>query len=80
MFTDLNPIENSWCRLKELFQKQFPNIINEKYSEDEIRLHIKNVLKWCWNELENEYFMALLKSLPRRIETVIKGKGWCAKC
>jgi transposase len=62
---DLNPIENLWADLKRKLSRDPP------FSEAQL----KEKLTKLWNEITPEYCQALVGSMTRRLEAVIKAKG-----
>ena len=66
---DLNPIENLWYKLNS-------NCIDQKCKNEK---ELFKVLKEAWNNLDENYLKNLIDSMPRRIEAVIKSKGYPTK-
>lgn len=64
---DLNPIEHLWYHLKchKLAQVQEPKGVHELWEK----------AQEAWNKIDPEYCQSLIKSMPRRIEAVIKARG-----
>ena len=66
---DLNPIENLWVRLnKDCKNRKCKN-------EDELF----EVLKQAWENLDSKYLQALVDSMPKRCEVVIRNHEWPTK-
>ena len=66
---DLNPIENLWMKLdKDCKNRKCKN-------EDELF----EVLKNAWENLDPKHLRALVDSMPKRCQAVIKNKGWPTK-
>jgi AAA15 family ATPase/GTPase len=72
---DLIPIENVWQILKVKFHKHFidlqrsfpkPNDAIEKHGE---------VLKEVWSEINPTVLSNLIRSMPSRVQAIIKAKG-----
>ena len=63
---DLNPIENAWHALQQkICTMQSKNVEN-----------LYQLAEKIWEEkITTEYYRALIESMPRRIEAVIKSKG-----
>jgi len=60
---DLNPIENVWYMLKNKLNKQHPNPANlDKMFEAIVQE---------WHQLQEKDILALVDSMPKRIEAVI---------
>ena len=68
---DLNIIENVWLFIKRKLQTL---VLNIKTSEDLFR----EILR-IWQSIEPEYIQSLYKSIPRRIQNVIRLKGHLPK-
>lgn len=62
---DLNPIENLWDRLKILIRKE----------KIEKKSDFKEAIIRCWNGIKPEYCNALIESMPRRMDELVKNKG-----
>ena len=62
---DINPIENLWVYLNEN--------VNETNVTDKISYY--TVLQKTWNKIDPEYLKKLIKSVPRRLEALLKAKG-----
>ena len=64
--SDLNPIENLWSVLKDKVSEKQPTNTKE----------LEETIKAVWVlELSAEYCRSLVKSMPKRLEAVIKAKG-----
>lgn len=68
---DLNPIENLWEHLDTAVRKRESTFS----SKEELIM----VVTEEWKNLSLEYLHALIGSMPRRIASVIKAKGWHTK-
>jgi transposase len=69
---DLNPIEHLWSKLKRELNKyeQPPNGMLELWKR----------IEYVWDEkITQNDCQILIESMPRRIEAVIKAKGWWTK-
>lgn len=66
---DLNPIENLWAIIKRAVDKQKPSNCEQ----------LKELITQEWNNISAETIENLLKSMPKRIETVLKKKGCHSK-
>ena len=65
---DMNPVENIWAELVRLSDQQPP---------PSNRSELWDNVQAAFNLLEDDYFQALLDSMPRRMETVVvKQGGW----
>ena len=76
---DLNPIEHAWVKLKELIYKLDPTIENYKETEDEVKSRFQNLIEYVWEELGQDYFDGLIRSIERQVQAVIDAKGWYTK-
>jgi len=76
---DINPIEHMWALLKRKLYQLFPDIEDYRGTEDEIREHLFRCLWVAWEAIDEGIWRGLVKSMPRRIEAVIKAKGWHTK-
>jgi transposase len=62
---DLNPIEHVWAHMKRcLAGKSFG-------TRDELKAELKSI----WNSISSEFTAKLVKSMPRRIESVLRARG-----
>jgi len=64
---DLNPIENLWMEMKVMVHRRIPPPSNIQVLE--------NYVKNAWKDVLPEYYKNLIKSMPRRVETVIAANG-----
>jgi hypothetical protein len=72
---DLNPIENVWQILKTKFHKRFTDLrCSLSKSEDAIEKY-GGILKEVWNEINPTVVSNLIRSMPGRVQAVIKAKG-----
>jgi transposase len=76
---DLNPIEHAWAKLKEMIYRLDPDIENYQGSIGDLKDRFNELIEHAWEALGQEYFDKLIKSTPRRIQAVIKAKGWYTK-
>ena len=75
---DLNPIEHAWRPLKRNLCRRLPNLHLLKNNEADRAILIEQ-LKLAWEEIPQSLIQSLLDSLPRRIDAVIKARGWYTK-
>lgn len=66
---DLNPIENLWTDIKNAVSDQKPTTKSQLW----------NVVQSAWNNIPIERCQALVDSMPRRCEAVIRNKGQATK-
>ncbi|KAL1921757.1 uncharacterized protein VTP21DRAFT_10399 [Calcarisporiella thermophila] len=64
---DLNPIENLWAEIKGHLRSRFPKIT----SQDDLWKKV-NIL---WESLTQEDCLKLIRTMPERIQAIIKAKG-----
>lgn len=68
---DLNIIENVWKVLKHRVQRRIGDI---QSAED-----LKTVVQETWTSLQLHYIQSLYQSLPKRLRTVLRAKGFITK-
>ena len=68
---DLNPIENLWYILKREVAKHYPT------SVEDLKQIIRQV--WC-REITQEYTKKLVNSMRKRLQEVMKNKGYNIEC
>lgn len=73
---DLNPIEHVWVHLKRLLHLRYPDISETKGKPDKVKQRLAEVLPLVWDEIPEELFENLWRSMPRRVAAVIQAKGW----
>ena len=66
---DLNVIENLWSLLEKAVQKH----------QTSNKEHLKEVLQEVWATISPKITRNLEDSMPRRLEAVIKAKGYATK-
>ena len=67
---ELNPIENLWNILKRRVERQVNKLIIKKIS---ITIDIfQDIIRKKWEGIEPEIFINLIKSMPSRLEQIIK--------
>ena len=76
---DLNPIEHVWVHLKKLYHQHYSHLADDTRSPDKVKPLIEEALTHCWELLPDSLFESLVQSMPRRIKSVIKAKGWYTK-
>lgn len=76
---DLNPIECAWARVKSLFEKEYPDMLNSQYRGWALRKQISDAVEHCWELLDSDFFDSLARSMPERIKAVIEADGWYTK-
>jgi len=64
---DLNPIEHVWDKLGQLIKKRNP--APTTFQE------LRSALTEEWDNIPQEYIDSLIKSMPRRMEAVVKARG-----
>ena len=67
---DLNPIENVWGYIKNIVQARVPQNL------DELDRFVQEAFK---ENITPEYCRKLYDSIPKRLNLVIKKKGFCIK-
>ena len=76
---DLNPIENAWWELKKRVFEMFPEVMALTGKSEEDRQRLESCLQAAWDTIPQEFFDALIESMPRRIEACIAANGWHTK-
>ena len=66
---DLNIIENMWAILKRNVSKRFPSTLDELWK----------VATEEWYKIDDAYIKNLYSSIPKRLDAVIKMKGYHTK-
>ena len=62
---DVNPIEHLWDLLKR------EKVRHAITSQD----RLWDVLSQCWNNIEQSTLQKLVKSMPKRVQAILKAKG-----
>jgi hypothetical protein len=75
---DLNPIKHVWARLKRDLYKKFPWVSKLKKNAEDIE-KFKACLVATWDAIPQDFIRGLMESMPRRVETCRKAKGWYTK-
>lgn len=75
---DLNPIENVWHMLKMAVTKQYPDMGKLLKNEADIS-KFKEVVQKAWDDLDQEAIDRVIDSMPRRLRTLRKARGWYTK-
>jgi len=68
-----------WALLKRKLYQLFPDIEDYRGTENKIREHLFRCLWVAWKAIDEGIWRGLVKSMLRRIEAVIKAKGWHTK-
>jgi hypothetical protein len=76
---DLNPIEHAWAKLKELIDKEFPEISRGLGKGEYDIEQLGSALQACWDMIPKEFFDELYQSMPRRVRACYEAKGWHTK-
>jgi transposase len=76
---DLNPIEHAWAKLKELIYKLDPKLAAMRGNSEELRTTFMRLIKKAWEELGQDYFDGLIRSMDSRVNAVLLAKGWYTK-
>ena len=73
---DLNPIENLWSILKAELYRRFPDTMYLRGSGKGVREELHSRLNKIWWSIGEGVLNGLIDSMPRRIQAVLKAKGW----
>ena len=76
---DLNPIEHLWRWLKERCYQLEPDLKHMQGSKEEIMDKLYATLERAWHDIPESMLESLVRSMPRRVNAVIKAKGWYTK-
>jgi hypothetical protein len=76
---DLNPIEHAWAKLKELIYKLDPELAAIRGNNEEVRATFMRLIEKAWEELGQDYFDGLIRSMDSRVNAVLLAKGWYTK-
>jgi transposase len=76
---DLNPIEHVWVQLKTLYHKHYQHLADDTRGPEVLRPLMEDALIHCWELIPERLFEALVEGMPRRIEAVIRARGWYTK-
>jgi hypothetical protein len=77
---DLNPIEHCWKRMKEMMHIHYPDIVRTPGGPEAVRKRLAEALNEVWMKyIDGEFLEKLWESMPRRMEAVIRAKGWYTK-
>lgn len=76
---DLNPIKHVWKKLKELVYIRHPDILSLPKDTEATKEAIFEAIKEAWEAIPDEFFKALVDSMPRRVQAVIDANGWQTK-
>ena len=76
---DLNPLENVWPDLKHRFYKRFIDLgLRPSASSAAVTQYIK-IIRESWADVDQEFLHRLIKSMPKRVATVIAANGGATK-
>ncbi|KNG52888.1 x-pro dipeptidyl-peptidase protein [Stemphylium lycopersici] len=75
---DLNPIEHLWWHLKKSMYKRYPQYNNYSRATEEWDGFCE-ALKECWRSIPSKLIKRLILSMPRRLHTCIRARGWQTK-
>lgn len=76
---DLNPIEYIWVHLKKLYLEYYPHLADDGRRPEVLKLLMEEALIHYWELIPDYLFERLMEGMPRRIEAVIKARGWYTK-
>jgi hypothetical protein len=76
---DLNPIEHAWAKLKEMLDKDFPEISRGLGKGEYDLEQLGSALQAYWDMIPKAFFDALYESIPSRVRACHKAKGWHTK-
>lgn len=76
---DLNSIEHVWVQLKTLYHKHYQHLADDTRGPEVLRPLMEDALIHCWELIPERLFEALVEGMPRKIEAVIRARGWYTK-
>ena len=76
---DLNPIEHVWKKLKEMVYIRHPDLLSLPKDSEATKTAMFEAIQDAWEAIPEEFFNALVDSMPRRIQAVISAQGWQTK-
>uniref|UniRef100_A0A3Q2ZWT6 Transposase Tc1-like domain-containing protein n=1 Tax=Kryptolebias marmoratus TaxID=37003 RepID=A0A3Q2ZWT6_KRYMA len=65
----LNPIENLWWKFKKMVHDKAPTC----------KADLATAIRERWSQIAEEYRLSLIKSMPQRLQAVIKARGGATK-
>lgn len=66
---DINVVENVWALIQSRVRRKNPSSLNIMH----------NMITEEWENLDLEYLQSLINSIPKRIDNIIKNKGYFSK-
>jgi hypothetical protein len=75
---DLNPIEHVWNMLKRTLLKLHPFLFEEGRAQTDWK-NFHEAIQEAWWAISQASIDGLIDSMPRRIEAVIRARGWYTK-
>jgi DDE superfamily endonuclease/Transposase len=72
---DLNWIEHAWPLLKKQLHKHSHDLVYNGKTEEDLA-HFRNVVRTSWEQVSDKTLKALCKSMPRRVQAIIRAAGW----
>ncbi len=76
---DLNSIEMVWYVMKTWIAKHHPEIQALSLGEERTKAAIVEAVQLAWDAVGEDYLWNLMKSMPRRVQDVIKAQGGYTK-
>ena len=75
-FSDLNLIEHIWAKLKEQIYKIEPGLECLIDADEEVRTVFTRAIEHAWENLGQDYFNRLIKSMDDRVNAVLDVNEW----
>lgn len=72
---DLNLIENLWALLKAEIYKIRPDLIHIRNNNETKEILVATAQE-AWDSLDLRHLEHLSKTMPHRVEAIIKSQGW----
>ena len=76
---DLNPIKMIWKKVKNMVYKAHPELRTSTLGSDSLKNEIEKAVFEAWEALDPDWCQNLMKSMPRRVEAVLKASGGYTK-
>ena len=72
---DMNPIEHVWKKMKEILNRDFPELSNLGRNQGNIEVFIA-ALKAAWDRVPQSLIARLIDSVPDRVAELRRNRGW----
>jgi hypothetical protein len=72
---DLNPIENLWSIMKQLLNKNYPDLLNAGASQVDIDTFAR-AINDTWHNIPQDVIDSLIQSMDSRVNHCLDAEGW----